>query len=146
MKSNQSGFTLIELLIALALTSLLLTISYSASLKTYDSIQYHQFIEEFDQDLLYLQQLAMTKKENYYLHFERENNRYLIRKGGLGSKILVRNYPSDWQIELDTLKMPIKFSSKGNFSDPGTMKIKTKTSVYFITCPFGKGRCYDKKT
>ncbi|WP_058307460.1 competence type IV pilus minor pilin ComGD [Gracilibacillus massiliensis] len=146
MKTNQSGFTLIELLIALALISLLLSITYSVSLKTYDTIQYQKFIKEFDQDLLYLQQLAMTKKENYYLQFEREKNRYLIRKGGLGSKILVRNYPSNWIIEPDTLTMPIKFSPKGNFSDPGTMKVKTKTSLYFITCPFGKGRCYDEKS
>ncbi|WP_235182525.1 competence type IV pilus minor pilin ComGD [Gracilibacillus boraciitolerans] len=144
--TNQSGFTLIEMLIALSLTTIILAISFSISLKTYDTFQYQAFIEQFDKDLLYLQQLAMTKHENYYLHFERQQNRYQIRKGGLGTNIIERSYPPKWEIEPVTLKLPIQFSPKGNLHKPGTLKIKTDYSVYFIICPFGKGRCYDYKT
>ncbi|WP_163581151.1 competence type IV pilus minor pilin ComGD [Gracilibacillus saliphilus] len=143
MLLNQKGFTLVELLITLALSTIILIISGNYALKTYDTLQYKQFIKQFHQDILYLQQLALTQDDNFYLHFERENHRYLIRQGGFGSKLFVRDYPEAWIVEPNTLEFPVQFSYKGNLKKPGTMKIKTRFRTYVITCPFGKGRCYD---
>lgn len=141
----QLGFTVLETLIVLSLTISILSITLSYTFKTYDTFQYKQFIEQFNQDLLYLQQLAITKKETYYLHFDRRNHRYHIRKAGIGERIAERTYPNHWTVEPNTLSLPIEYSKKGNLKNPGTMKVTTKYRQYLITCPFGKGRCYDEK-
>ncbi|WP_208588424.1 competence type IV pilus minor pilin ComGD [Gracilibacillus suaedae] len=143
MLPNQKGFTLIELLIALSSSIMILIVSGSYALKTYDAFQYKQFSKQFHQDIFYLQQLALTHEDNFYLHFERENHRYLIRQGGFGTQLIVRDYPEAWIVEPNTLEFPIAFSYKGNLKKPGTMKIKTRFQTHVITCPFGKGRCYD---
>ncbi|MGP4042342.1 competence type IV pilus minor pilin ComGD [Gracilibacillus sp. D59] len=143
MLHNQRAFSLIELLIALSISSIILAVSGSYAMKTYDTLQYKQFIKQFHQDLLYLQQLALSQEGNFYLHFERQHNRYQIRKGGFGTKLFVRTYPDHWIVEPNTLKLPIEFSHKGNIKRPGTMQIKTRFHTFYIICPFGKGRCYD---
>ncbi|SFL82420.1 competence protein ComGD [Gracilibacillus orientalis] len=143
---NHKGFTLTELLIALALSSLILAISGSYAIRTYETLQYKQFIKQFHQDILYLQQLSLSQNDNFYLHFDRQQNRYLIRQGGFGTKVFVRTYPEHWIVEPNTLDLPIEFSHKGNIKKPGTMRIKTKFQTFYITCPFGKGRCYDATT
>ncbi|QGH34917.1 prepilin-type N-terminal cleavage/methylation domain-containing protein [Gracilibacillus salitolerans] len=143
MLHNQRGFTLTELLIALSVCSIIIAISSSYAIKTYDTLQYKQFTKQFHQDILYLQQLAFSQNENFYLHFERQHNRYHIRQGGFGRKLFVRNYPEHWVIEPNTLELPIEFSHKGNIKKPGTMQIRTRFQTFSIICPFGKGRCYD---
>lgn len=143
MLYNQRGFTLIEFLIVLSVSSIILVISGSYAVRTYDTLQYKQFSKQFHHDILYLQQLAMSQNDNFYLQFERQQNRYHIRHGGYGTRVLIRHYPEHWQIQPNTLVLPIEFSHKGNMKKPGTMQIKTRFQTFYITCPFGKGRCYD---
>ncbi|UOQ85998.1 competence type IV pilus minor pilin ComGD [Gracilibacillus salinarum] len=144
-KNNERAFTLPELLIALTITSLLLLISGSAGLRIHDTVQYKQFIKQFNRDLLYLQQLALSQEDSYYLQIDTAQQRYTIRKDGLGTEVLERVYSEKWEVNANTLLQPIEFSHNGNIKRPGTMKIKTKYHIYWITCPFGKGRCYEKK-
>lgn len=145
MYKNNNGFTMIEAIIALSLIATILSVSLSYTFKTYDTYQYKQFIKQLDQDLFYLQQLAITQNDSYYLHFERAQSRYHIRVAGIGKKVIERTYPSDWEIEPNTLTLPIEFSNKGNLKKPGQMKVHTKYQQFTITCPFGKGRCYDER-
>ncbi|UOQ47461.1 prepilin-type N-terminal cleavage/methylation domain-containing protein [Gracilibacillus caseinilyticus] len=145
MKKNDLAFTLPELLIALTITSLLLLISGSAWLRLHDTVQYKQFIKQFNRDLLYLQQLALSREETYYLQIDTSLHRYTIRKRGLGTKVLERVYSKDWEIDTNTLIQPIEFSHNGNLKRPGTMKIRTQYRLYLFKCPFGKGRCYVQK-
>ncbi|MDX8045999.1 competence type IV pilus minor pilin ComGD [Gracilibacillus sp. S3-1-1] len=143
MFNNKKGFTFIELLILFTISTIILTLFGTIAVRTHDTIQYKQFTKQFHQDLLYLQQLAISEREHYFLQFERSKNRYHIRRGGNGISVLMRVYPEEWNVHPHTLKMPIEFSQKGNIKRPGTMRIQTKFHSFFITCPFGKGRCYD---
>lgn len=145
MYHNKAGFTMIEAIVSLSVIVTILSVSLSYTFKTYDAYQYKQFIKQFEQDLFYLQQLAMTQNDTYYLHFERAESRYHIRIAGMGKKVIERTYPTDWEIEPNTMILPIEFSGKGNFKKPGQIKVHTKYQQFTITCPFGKGRCYDTK-
>ncbi|WP_181397483.1 competence type IV pilus minor pilin ComGD [Gracilibacillus dipsosauri] len=139
---EEHGFTLVELLLVLAVIISLLSVGAGHLFKTIEKKEYRQFLQQFNLDLLYLQQLNMMNDERYYLSLERSYHRYHIREAGYGEIVLTRHYPDDWSIETNTLKFPITYSHKGTLNKPGSFKIITRENQYFITCPFGKGRCY----
>ncbi|MFC4388542.1 hypothetical protein ACFOZ1_12125 [Gracilibacillus marinus] len=141
----EHGFTLIELLLTLSSITLILSISGAFTLKTVDQIQFNNFIEQWNRNLLYLQQANMTSTEKYAIYFDQTNRRFIVRNGSLGEIKLVQQYPNNWEIETNTLKFPILTSNSGNLNSPGKMKITTLISRYSITCPFGKSRCYYEK-
>ncbi|GAB2573469.1 competence type IV pilus minor pilin ComGD [Gracilibacillus alcaliphilus] len=145
MKNQQAGFTLVELLFSLAIISFLLIISSSLLLRGFDSIQYQSFQQQFHQDLLYLQQLSLTQKDNVYLEMNPLQNKYTIRQKGWGRILIERNLPSTWKIQTNSLGRIIEFSRTGNIRKPGAMRITTNHSIVTITCPFGKGGCYSEK-
>ncbi|MFC4404225.1 competence type IV pilus minor pilin ComGD [Gracilibacillus xinjiangensis] len=143
--NSENGFTLIELLVVLSAVGLLFIIGQSVSMNTLENRRYQQFLEQFNHDLLYLQQLNTTSKAGYILNFELEKNKYHVKSTGRGNVLLTREYPDNWVIDPNTLKLPILFSKNGTLKQPGTLKVKTNSSTHFITCPFGKGRCYSEE-
>ncbi|WP_276208264.1 competence type IV pilus minor pilin ComGD [Gracilibacillus sp. YIM 98692] len=142
---KKNGFTLLESLLVLFTVSIVLLIGGSFMYKTLDQMEYRTFIQQFNQDLLYIQQFNITHTESYYMTFNFDQNKYSVRQSGFGYVVKEYVYPEQWQIDSNTLQLPIHFSPKGNIKNPGTLKITTRSSNYYITCPFGKGRCYSEK-
>ncbi|SER16648.1 competence protein ComGD [Gracilibacillus ureilyticus] len=136
---------MIEIIIVLSIAGTLFLLGRSFTVSTIDHQQFRHFLNQFNQDLLYLQQLNLTSASSYSLNFELDKNKYHIRSTGRGKIILSRDYPEDWIVDPNTLKLPINFSHEGTLKQPGTLKVKTSYSTHFITCPFGKGRCYSAK-
>ncbi len=144
MKTNQAGFSLLELLIVLAAVQLIWFISlYSANNQT-DKQEFELWYQQFELDLLYLQKLSMSTSNNYSLQFYPEHNKYEIREGTLASPIKRRELPSGWKLQTYTLN-PVTFTHAGQLRKPGSLKLETNESTYFIYFPFGKGRCYYNK-
>ncbi|KAB8128447.1 type II secretion system protein [Gracilibacillus oryzae] len=142
---SAKGFTLIEVLLVLSLAGILFIVGQGFTLQSLDRKQFQQFYEEFNLDLLYLQQLNISSKSAYTLNFDPIVSKYHIRSSGRGNVVFTRDYPDEWVIEPNTLKLPIKYSKNGTLKNPGTLRIETKYRTYFITCSFGKGRCYSEE-
>ncbi|WP_407268376.1 competence type IV pilus minor pilin ComGD [Radiobacillus sp. PE A8.2] len=142
--TSQHGFTLIETLITLSITITLLSLGFSVQIHVLDEYKTKKFFEMFESDMLYLQQLSVTNQEYAYMTISPTKNSYTIKKGGFGTVLRNRKIPDDWNIILHTLSMPISFSYYGNIKKPGMFTLETKTKLYAIYCPLGKGRCYVK--
>ncbi|RCW65382.1 competence type IV pilus minor pilin ComGD [Saliterribacillus persicus] len=143
---EQKGFTLIETLLVLSVLIIFLSIGGAFHYKTFDSYQYQTFYQLFEKDIIYLQQLSVTSNDSYALYFDLSNNSYQIKKSGIGTILLSREFPKAWTIRQNTLKLPLSFSKDGTIKNPGAIKVETTHNDYFITFPFGKGRCYSEKS
>ena len=142
MFKKQHGYTAIELLITLSIVGLLLSIVGSISYYTYERTLIQQFIQQWNQDLLYMQQTTMVKEHRYQLVIHTDRKGYTIFEAGYGKRIVDRQLPSDWTIRNLTLQMPLHFSRNGTLSNPGSFTIEGSLTRYQIVCPFGSGRCY----
>ncbi|WP_130859830.1 competence type IV pilus minor pilin ComGD [Gracilibacillus phocaeensis] len=145
MRAPQAAFTLVELLLVLTMTIFILMIGSNITYKWYDTWQEQGFLQQFHQDVFYLQQLALTEEEEHHLMFYTDQNKYMIQNQMSGEIILEREIPRTWVIRTLTLGRTITFSYRGNLKKPGTMSITTTNNRILITCPFGKGRCYHEK-
>lgn len=139
---KENGFTIVELLIVLSLFSLLLVIGASFQTKSYQAYQFNCWYQQFESDVLFIQQQTLVSRENIYLLINPNSHTYEIRRGGLGEIITVRSFPDNWEIKLNTLSMPLSFSINGTLRNPGMFQVLTKGMAYDIYFPFGKGRSY----
>lgn len=145
MCRKQDGYTAIELIITLSLVMLLLSIVGSISYYTYERSLFQQFIQQWNQDLLYIQQTSMVKNHRYQLVIHTDRKGYSILESGYGKKMIERKLPASWSFQNITLTMPIQFSRSGKLNNPGSFTINGGTTRYQIVCPFGSGRCYHAK-
>lgn len=145
MFREEQGYTAIELLITLSMVLLLLSIIGSISYYTYERTLIQQFIQQWNQDLLYMQQTSMVKDHRYQLVIHTDRKGYSILEGGYGKKMIERTLPADWSFQNITLIMPMQFSRSGKLNNPGSFSINGNTTNYQIVCPFGSGRCYRAK-
>ncbi|SDK55130.1 competence type IV pilus minor pilin ComGD [Sediminibacillus albus] len=139
---NKKGYTLVEVMLVLSITVSLIAIGFSLPRYFLHTFQTKQFFQQFNNDILYLQQLSLASKENIYLLIDPENQQYTIHQGGTGKVLIQRNIPDHCHIELRTLKMPISFTDKGSLRNPGTMIVDTGNNQYKVVFPLGKGRNY----
>ncbi|WP_186575797.1 competence type IV pilus minor pilin ComGD [Aquibacillus kalidii] len=139
---KEKGFTFLELVIVLSIISILLVVGSSIQLKTLHTYQLNSFYKLFESDILYLQQFNMVQAEKASLTIDVTNNQYQIKTNVNGKVLIKRTFPKDWVVKLNTLSMPLSFTSDGNLIHPGTFSIKTAYKTYYIYFPFGKGRCY----
>ncbi|WP_226035032.1 competence type IV pilus minor pilin ComGD [Aquibacillus saliphilus] len=139
---NTNGFTLIEVLIVLSASIVLLSIGSLFQTHVIKHYQEDQFLQLFQSDVLYMQYITLIKRETFNMTIHPDQHNYIIRKGGTGKIITKRNIPSNWNVQLMTLTMPISFTFNGTIKNPGMFSIKTGESHYQVFLPFGKGRGY----
>ncbi|WP_112181301.1 competence type IV pilus minor pilin ComGD [Paraliobacillus zengyii] len=140
--NKDSGFTIIELLIVLSILSILLVIGTTFHIKTYQTYQFNRWYQIFESDIMFMQQQTIASMGSFYMLIKPSSHTYEIRNGGLGEIIIERPIPDTWEIKLDTLTMPLSFSTNGTVKQPGKFQIRTPSNSYDITFPFGKGRSY----
>lgn len=103
------------------------------------------FLEEFQSDILYLQEWNMYEDTTASLTIDPVKKVYTLRAGGTGKVIAQRKVPDHIAIDLRTLKQPIYYTANGTIKYPGTLLIHTETDDYKVIFPFGKGRSYIEK-
>lgn len=143
--NKEAGFTFIEILLVLSAFLVISSIGFAVPVNLIQKQETTQFLNGFQQDILYLQEFNMYEEATAYLTIDPLNSSYSIRKSGSGKIILLRKVPKHVQVDLRTLKQPITYMKNGTIKNPGTMVIKTNTESYKIIFPFGKGRSYIEK-
>lgn len=131
-----------EVLLVLTIIAVLTTVGFVFQINEIEKHRYKQFIKTFQSDVLFVQQMTVMTEETYFLLIDEEREIYTIRKSGLSSTIMTREFPDGWDISLLTLSSPVSFSFKGNIKNPGTLLVKTGNSKFKIIFPLGKGRGY----
>ena len=138
--SNQEGFTLIEILVVLSIVLILSHFYLSVQNRQPSEDTVDQFLETFENDLFYLQQYTMTKQIMPQLYFDPSNHMYSIRHASFAQPLIERKYREDIQVKLNNFKNPLTFTSRGNLSNPGSVRIIFKDYRFKITFSFGKGQ------
>lgn len=140
---KQNGFTLIELLLVLGLLSALLLLSPPFNITALEKHQNNRFLEQFQFDLLYIQNLASVSADDKRITINFDENSYsiLALQGGGTETIGVRDYPEGWEVDIRAMST-VSFKSTGTIRQPGNIKMTSKNMTYNIVFPFGKGRAY----
>ncbi|WP_028399188.1 competence type IV pilus minor pilin ComGD [Ectobacillus panaciterrae] len=139
-RHKEAGFTFLEALFVLSIVSLISIITLSLYPK-YESRKAEDFLEQFQRDLVFMQQSAISHNVRHRLHWFAANHRYVITKGDTGA-LIVRDYDPDVQIRFDTLAAPIIYGPDGNINKGGTMYVSYKNKKYKVVFQLGKGRFY----
>ncbi|GGC91612.1 hypothetical protein GCM10007216_22880 [Thalassobacillus devorans] len=140
--STRNGYTLIETVIVLLTLSVVIAIAVPFHSKTVDALTFQTFYQQFEDDVLLTQQLSMTNQAFYDLMILPSQQKYFLLETKTERKVLERSIPDTIKLELQTLKVPVRFSSDGTIYSPGSMRIKTNSKSYRVVFPFGKSRCY----
>ncbi len=140
--TDDSGFTLLEMLLVITLFTTIMTITVPINERVKESIATRDFFETFESDMLFMQNLSITKQTPLKLNIFPHDHFYEIREGGLGKLLFKRHYSSTIHIVLGTFHMPFSFNVSGTPIQPGSFTIHIKNKTYKLTFPFGKGRYY----
>lgn len=142
MMSKQHGFTLIEVLLVISIVTIMVAVTGVIQSRTHDKLQFERWYQQFDRDILFLQQQTMLTRTNDQFNIRPSTNSYEIRSSPLEAPSLQRDMPSEWEVSLLTLQMPLSFTRAGTIRNPGMFRIVTKHNRYDVYFPFGKGRSY----
>lgn len=137
---QKNGFTLVETMIVLTIFSLFILISTPFNITRIQAYQEKLFLESFEMDILFIQQLATNSHEIIYLEFLESE----YRVGTMKKTMFKRHYPKTWIINRQTLP-DISFLKTGTIRKSGAMSIKTPYAKYNIIFGLGKGRCRIEK-
>ncbi|QHS22746.1 type II secretion system protein [Virgibacillus sp. MSP4-1] len=146
LKQKEAGFTLIEMLVVLTIFMTLVFITAPVNTNVQKELKVQQFFSLFEQDVLWMQNQAITKNEIYRLHWHPDSHKYEIRQSGLGKLMVRRNYSSEIEVELKSFQLPFSFYPSGAPNQPGVLLIHTEEDTFQVTFPLGKGRFYVTKT
>ncbi|QAS54205.1 competence type IV pilus minor pilin ComGD [Halobacillus litoralis] len=138
--NNYKGYTFTEMIIVLLCWSVLLSSIMPLHHRTSQQVQASLFIQQFQEDVLLIQQLTMQKHAYHMLLFEEETNEYKLYDAKNKENIFIRKLPDQWRIKMLTLKTVIQFNQRGMINQAGTMRIETPRTIYRITFPFGTSR------
>lgn len=138
MKKN--GFTLLEMLIVLSAISILSVVTYFNLSSIYEKQKIDQFINQFSQDILFMQQSAISHRNRHTLRWFPNQAKYSVTSSGETDPVLVRYYPSDIQVNLNTFPNPMAYGADGNINRGGTIIVSYKTKTYYIVFQLGRGR------
>ncbi|MFX3624891.1 MAG: competence type IV pilus minor pilin ComGD [Ectobacillus sp.] len=140
MESNkvQGGFTFLEMVIVLGIVSLISLIGMSV-FPLYDSRKDEQFLEQFRQDIVFMQQAAISNNSRYSLRWFTAHNKYIITSGDM-KVALVREYDPEIKVELVTLSSPMTYNANGNINKGGMMYVFYKQNKYKVVFQLGRGR------
>ncbi|WP_110927422.1 competence type IV pilus minor pilin ComGD [Bacillus massiliglaciei] len=134
---RQSGFTLSEILVVLAVFLMLTSLAAAAYPSFGEELKNEQFIQQFEDDLYYSQQYALSHAET--VHFYLSEDQYAVQSNN-GKNLLKRSIPPDIAYQKGSLPNKISFTPTGVTSNSGTLQFKTPKNKYKLTIYIGKGK------
>jgi competence protein ComGD len=141
MKSEK-GFTLIEMLLVLLIVSMLSGIAYVNLIPLYEKKKIEQFFEQLNEDILFMQELAISTNKRTNLQWFPQSHRYIIQQTYEEGPVLVRYYDRGIQADLHTFPNIMTYTGSGNINRGGTIYVYYKQKAYKIVFQLGKGRFY----
>lgn len=142
MKISDKGFTLIESLFVLSIFLLISSITVFSFKPQYDQANMNAFLSQFQEDLFYAQQHAISQQRDMTVNIQPNQHFYYIRGRFDEPLLLKRTYSNKIQVESLSQALVFKFTTDGNISKFGSLRIKSGTTTYRITFLLGKGRFY----
>ncbi|PEC84577.1 competence protein ComG [Bacillus cereus] len=137
---KQKGFTLLEMLLVLFAISVLSIVTYYNVHSLYEKQKIEQFLRQFSNDILYMQQLAINRQKHYTLRWHKDRHMYYIGESSTNLSIIKREYDSDIQIDLNTFPNPMTYNPSGNINRGGTILLSYRSYKYDIVFQLGRGR------
>ena len=137
---KQQGFTLLEMLLVLFAISILSMVTYFNVHSLYEKQKIEQFLRQFSNDILYMQQLAINRQKHYTLRWHKDRHMYYIGDSSTNLSIIKREYDSDIQIDLNTFPNPMTYNPSGNINRGGTILLSYRSYKYEIVFQLGRGR------
>ncbi len=137
---KQKGFTLLEMLLVLFAISVLSMVTYFHVHSLYEKQKIEQFLRQFSNDILYMQQLAINRQKHYTLRWHKDRHMYYIGESSTDHSISKREYDSDIQLDLNTFPNPMTYNPSGNINRGGTILLSYRSYKYEIVFQLGRGR------
>ncbi|MCU5703569.1 comG operon protein ComGD [Bacillus wiedmannii] len=137
---KQKGFTLLEMLLVLFTISVLSMVMYYNVHSLYEKRKIEQFLRQFSNDILYMQQLAINRQKHYTLRWYKDRHMYYIGESSTNLAIIKREYDSDIQIDLNTFPNPMTYNPSGNINRGGTILLSYRSYKYEVVFQLGRGR------
>lgn len=137
---KQKGFTLLEMLLVLFAISVLSMVTYFHVHSLYEKQKIEQFLRQFSNDILYMQQLAINRQKHYTLRWYKDRHMYYIGESSTNIAIIKREYDSDIQIDLNTFPNPMTYNPSGNINRGGTILLSYRSFKYEVVFQLGRGR------
>ncbi|MDA2616427.1 comG operon protein ComGD [Bacillus cereus] len=137
---KQKGFTLLEMLLVLFAISVLSMVTYFNVDSLYEKQKIEQFLRQFSNDILYMQQLAINRQKHYTLRWHKDRHMYYIGESSTDLSIIKREYDSDIQLDLNTFPNPMTYNPSGNINRGGTILLSYRSYKYEIVFQLGRGR------
>ncbi|CAI8747473.1 competence protein ComG [Bacillus pseudomycoides] len=137
---KQKGFTFLEMLLVLFIISILSVVTYFNVAPLYEKQKVEQFLKQFSQDILYMQQLAINRRNLHMLRWSPEKHMYSIWESGDESSLFIREYERDIKIDLNTFPNPMTYNANGNINKAGTILLSYRSRTYEIVFQLGRGR------
>ncbi|MDW3035169.1 MULTISPECIES: comG operon protein ComGD [Bacillus cereus group] len=137
---NQKGFTLLEMLLVLFAISVLSMVTYFHVHSLYEKQKIEQFLRQFSNDILYMQQLAINRQKHYTLRWHKDRHMYYIGESSTDLSIIKREYDNDIQLDLNTFPNPMTYNPSGNINRGGTILLSYRSYKYEIVFQLGRGR------
>ena len=129
----------LEMLLVLFVISVLSIVTYFSVHSLYERQKVEQFLRQFSNDILYMQQLAINHQKHYTLRWHKDRNMYAIKESGTKYYIVKREYEEDIQIDLHTFPNPMTYNPSGNINRGGTIIISYRNYKYEIVFQLGRG-------
>ncbi|MBP3972726.1 comG operon protein ComGD [Bacillus sp. WL1] len=137
---KQKSFTLLEMLLVLFAISVLSMVTYFNVHSLYEKQKIEQFLRQFSNDILYMQQLAINRQKHYTLRWYKDRHMYYIGESSTDLSIIKREYDSDIQLDLNTFPNPMTYNPSGNINRGGTILLSYRSYKYEIVFQLGRGR------
>ena len=137
---KQKGFPLLEMLLVLFAISVLSMVTYFHVHSLYEKQKIEQFLRQFSNDILYMQQLAINRQKHYTLRWHKDRHMYYIGESSTDHSIIKREYDSDIQLDLNTFPNPMTYNPSGNINRGGTILLSYRSYKYEIVFQLGRGR------
>ncbi|MGM2833411.1 comG operon protein ComGD, partial [Bacillus cereus group sp. Bce025] len=137
---KQKGFTLLEMLLVLFAISVLSMATYFHVHSLYEKQKIEQFLRQFSNDILYMQQLAINRQKHYTLRWHKDRHMYYIGESSTDHSIIKREYDIDIQLYLNTFPNPMTYNPSGNINRGGTILLSYRSYKYEIVFQLGRGR------
>ncbi|EPY7709646.1 comG operon protein ComGD [Bacillus cereus group sp. Bc002] len=137
---KQKGFTLLEMLLVLFAISVLSMVTYFHVHSLYEKQKIEQFLRQFSNDILYMQQLAINRQKHYTLRWHKDRHMYYIGESSTDLSIIKREYDNDIQLDLNTFPNPMTYNPSGNINRGGTILLSYRSYKYEIVFQLGRGR------
>ncbi len=101
------------------------------------------FMEQFQADVLWVQQQTMTTRTHYSIIFLPEEKTYRILKNRFFI-VETRTLPNDWEVSFSytSLDRHIRFDVSGSILESGSIQFLTPTKKFKVVFPVGKARYY----